>query len=174
MAETKQHTVATNYPPATKATNGLKGDFHRWLLDQARALHARRSDLVDWDALAEELEAMAAREQREARKHLRNLIAHLLKWSFQSAELPRRAHSWRNTIREAREELSDLLEDSPGLISPLKETFSKIYERARNKASNETRLPLDRFPTAPPRTLDQVMSEDFWPDPVAAPDNSNN
>ena len=141
----------------------LDDDFHGWLVDQAEALHTRRSDLLDWDALAEELEAMAAKERREARKHLRNLLAHLLKWSFQSAELPRRAHSWRRSIRETREELSDLLEDSPGLMTSLNESFAKAYERARNKASDETKLPLDRFPAASPWTIDQAMREDFWP-----------
>jgi hypothetical protein len=138
-------------------------DFHGWLLDQAQALHTRRSELLDWDALAEELEAMAAKERREARKHLRNLLAHLLKWSFQSEELPRRAHSWRRTIRETREELSDLLEDSPGLLTSLNESFAKVYERARNKACDETILPSDRFPASSPWTIAQAMREDFWP-----------
>jgi len=141
----------------------LDNDFHGWLIDQAQALHTRRSDLLDWDALAEELEAMAAKERREARKLLRNLFAHLLKWSIQSEQLPRRAHSWRRTIRETREELSDLLEDSPGLITSLNESFAKVYERARNKACDETKLPLDRFPAASPWTIDQAMREDFWP-----------
>jgi DNA primase len=135
-------------------------DFHGWLVDQAQALHTRRSELLDWDALAEELEAMAAKERREARKHLRNLLAHLLKWSFQSEELSRRAHSWRRTIRETREELSDLLEDSPGLLTSLNESFAKVYERARNKASDETKLPLDRFPASPPWTIAQAMREE--------------
>jgi hypothetical protein len=146
-------------------------DFHGWLVDQARALHTRRSDLIDWDALAEELEAMAAKERREARKHLRNLFAHLLKWSIQSEELPRRAHSWRRTIRETREELSDLLEDSPGLITSLNESFAKVYERARNKASDDTKLPLDRFPATSPWTIERAMREDFWPAPVVALSN---
>jgi Domain of unknown function DUF29 len=149
----------------------LDDDFHGWLVDQARVLHTRRSDLIDWDALAEELEAMAAKERREPRKHLRNLLAHLLKWSFQSEELPRRAHSWRRTIRETREELSDLLEDSPGLITSLNESFAKVYERARNKASDDTKLPLEKFPAASPWTIERAMREDFWPAPVVTLSN---
>jgi hypothetical protein len=147
----------------------LDDDFHSWLVDQAQALHARRSDLLDWDALAEELEAMAARERREGKKQLRNLLAHLLKWSFQSEQLPRRAHSWRRTIRETREELNDLLEDSPGLVTPLKNAFSKVYDRARSKASDDTRLPLDRFPAISPWTFDDALAEEFWPEPATTP-----
>jgi len=165
MAETKKFTMAGVHLARVETTRP-GDDFHGWLVDQAAVLHARRSDLVDWDALAEELEAMAARERREVRKHLRNLLAHLLKWSFQSDQLPRRANSWRGTIREAREELNDLLSDSPGLTTRLEESFAETYERARNKASDDTRLPLNRFPAESPWTFDQVMSEDFWPDPA--------
>jgi hypothetical protein len=149
------------------ATTRIEDDFHGWLVDQAKVLHARRTDLVDWEAIAEELEAMAVQERRQARKLLRNLLAHLLKWSFQADQLPRRAHSWRKSIRETREELSDLLEDSPGLITPLIEAFAKSYERARRKASDETRIPLERFPDEPPWTLDNALSEDFWPAPAS-------
>jgi hypothetical protein len=146
--------------------NRLDADFHGWHVNQAKLLHARRHDLLDWDALAEELEATAAREKREACKHLKNLLAHLLKWSFQSEELPRRAHSLRRTIRESREELDDLLEDSPGLMTSLKDSFATAYGRGRNKASDDTQLPLRRFPAKSPWTLEQVIAEDFWPKPA--------
>jgi Domain of unknown function DUF29 len=148
------------------ATPRVDEDFHGWLVDQAKALHSRQYYRLDCDGLAEELEAMAAREWREAMKQLKNLLAHLLKWSFQSEELHRRAHSWRRTVREAREELNDLLEDSPGLVTRLKDAFPNVYDRARNKASDDTKLPLERFPVASPWTFDEAMTEDFWPQPA--------
>jgi hypothetical protein len=143
-------------------------NYYAWLENQAVALRTRQRASLDWDKLAEELEAMAASERREGKKQLKNLLAHLLKWSFQSDELSRRAHSWRRTVREAREELNDLLEDSPGLITPLKDAFAKVYDRARNMAADDTGLPLDRFPTVCPWNFDQVIVEDFWPQPASS------
>jgi hypothetical protein len=90
-------------------------DVHAWLLDQADALRSRRPDRLDWDALAGELEDMAARDRRELKARLKKLLAHLLKWRCQPEELPRRQHSWRKSIKEAREDIRDMIDDMPSL-----------------------------------------------------------
>src|ERR1700730_17973075 len=55
----------------------LVDEFYDWLLDQASALRNRQFNSLDCDNLAEELEAMAAEQRREIRKHLTNLLLHL-------------------------------------------------------------------------------------------------
>src|SRR5258708_20069305 len=62
--------VSVNMGPSVQIEN----DFHGWLLDQAAALRGRNNFALDYDALAEELEAMAKREQREGKKHLKNML----------------------------------------------------------------------------------------------------
>jgi hypothetical protein len=58
--------------PAIDRTEKAR-DFHAWPLDQAKRL--RLGDIIDRESLAEELEAMAARERRE-------LLSHLEVWTF--------------------------------------------------------------------------------------------
>jgi hypothetical protein len=67
-------------------------DYYEWLKQQARALREKHPRYLDWRELAEELEEMGARERRELTSHLRILMAHLLKRSYQSS---RRVTSWR-------------------------------------------------------------------------------
>jgi Domain of unknown function DUF29 len=138
-------------------------DFHGWLLDQAAALRARNYESIDWDHLAEELETMGARERRELRNHLKNLLLHLLKFKFQPSEVHRH-HSWRNSVNEAREQIAYILADSPGIFQGKRdELVAEVYAYARRKAADQTNLPLDTFPPECPWTYEQIMELDFFP-----------
>jgi hypothetical protein len=174
-------------------TTAVKGpekerDFHAWLLDQAKRL--RLGDLdVDRESLAEELEAMAARERRELGSYLELLLKHLLKWQFQTN---RRGMSWRNSVKVARRGIEDVLEDSPSLKPSISELIDKAYTRAHTDAADDTRRnevkPSKRvrevriamrersdyqttlnqkqaaqLPGTYPWTLAQIMNPDFWP-----------
>ena len=143
-------------------TTSRDDDFQAWLVDQADALHARRPSSLDWDALAEELEDMAAADKREVRKRLRNLLFHLLKWQYQSA---RRTSSWRRTINNERDEIGDLLKYSPSLITELGLSFEEMYERARRDATDVMKGAVKAIPDSSPWTLETVRDPDFWPEP---------
>jgi uncharacterized protein DUF29 len=91
----------------------IQHDFHAWLLDQAAALRARDYEALDWDHLADELESMAVGERREMKNRLITLLMHLLKLKFQPEEVWRH-NSWRSSIIEARRQIRNILEDSPG------------------------------------------------------------
>jgi hypothetical protein len=140
-------------------------DFYAWLLDQALQLRARRYELVDWEGLAEEIEAMAARERRELVSRLRILLAHLLKWQYQSRR--RGENSWKRSIVVSRQEISELLGDSPSLLATRAEHLLKAYLQARRLAGTEMRLSKleweSQFPAACPWTFEQVMDQDFMP-----------
>ncbi len=142
-----------------------EADFHRWLNSQAAALRARRANLVDWEGLAEELEAMGARERRELVAHLRNLLAHLLKWKFQARR--RSEASWKRSIVVSRQELSELLEDSPSLRNIRSDFVVKAYKQARLLAGTEMKLDKRHwdslFPKNCPWTFDELIDEDFFP-----------
>jgi hypothetical protein len=141
----------------------IETDFHGWLLDQAAALRARDYESLDWDHLAEELELMGARERRELRSELKILLLHLLKLRFQPVQLHRH-HSWRNSIVEAREQIADIIKDSPGIFQGKRdEVLGDVYVRARDKAARESRLPLNTFPDACPWMYEQVIDPDFFP-----------
>jgi hypothetical protein len=67
-------------------------------------------------------------------------------------------------VRNARNRLALIVEDSPtlGQVSP--ERLAVIYRRARQAAADETGLPLATFPEGCPWPVAQVLAEDFWPE----------
>jgi hypothetical protein len=110
-------------------------DFVRWTEQQAAALREAktlplRTNLpLDWDNLAEEIESLGRSDRRELHFQIRRILRHLLKLAVSSAEDPRRG--WRVTIREARNEITDVLRDSPSLR---REIDGMIAEEARRAA----------------------------------------
>ncbi len=135
-------------------------DFCAWLETQAMALRNRQPKSLDWDDLAEELEAMAARQRNELASHLKNLLVHLLKWKYQPA---RRSGSWATTIDNARDAIDDLLEESPSLRGKSSQALSKAYPRALRDARRETQGGV-QFPASCPWDFDTIIQDGFWPD----------
>ena len=80
-------------------------DFNAWLLDTIRLIQQEKFAAIDKEHLIEELEGMSKSQQHELLNHLRVLLAHLLKWQFQSTY---RCNSWRRTIVEQRQQIRDL------------------------------------------------------------------
>lgn len=147
-------------------SGGYESDYHDWLSRQAQALRSQQPDLLDWQNLAEEIEAMAAREKRELASHLKSLLLHLLKWKLQPG---RRSASWRNCIENARDQVSDLIEASPSLKTKIDEAMLKAYKRGRREAANEMEYDRQQSKTVLPQdcpwSFDQVIDECFWPEP---------
>lgn len=136
-------------------------DLIAWAMKNAALLRAGRLDEIDAAHIAEELEDLGKSERRALGSHLRNLVMHLLKWEHQPE---RRSGSWRSSIDNARAEIAEIVEDSPSLRPIAKERLEKDYALARKNAISETGLPPDAFPTRCPYTIDQVLSDAFWPD----------
>ncbi len=135
-------------------------DFTLWSEQQATLLRRRAAgELVndaelDWQNIAEEIEAVAGNTRRELRNRLARLAQHLLKWHYQP-EL--RSRSWRSTVRTQRREIEDLLADNPSLRAELPEMFQIAYQRGRADALDETGL-LD-LPAASPFTIEQALGD---------------
>jgi Domain of unknown function DUF29 len=138
-------------------------DLHAWSLEQAALLRARRTEGLDWDHLAEELEAMAGSDQRELESRLCLILLHLLKWQIQP-EL--RGASWRKTLRTQRREIRKLLNQSPSLRRQVPGLVLEAYPDAVKDAVDETGLPIGRFPQDCPYAADDVLAESYLPDPA--------
>jgi hypothetical protein len=104
---------------------------------------------------------MGKNNRRELGSRLVVLLMHLLKWRYQPN---RRSPSWATTVRDQRDEIEELLADSPSLRSAVQDTLSSVYARARRKAISETGLPESTFPPDCPFTPEQILSEDFLPE----------
>jgi hypothetical protein len=135
-------------------------DYYTWAFEQARALQERRVEELDWENLAEEVGDLGRSEARSLRSQLARLLAHLLKWQLQPA---RRTRSWRGSIQGARDEVRDLLEESPGLKPRIPELCAKAFRAAVNLACAEANLDKSRFPAACPWTFEHAMDDNFWP-----------
>jgi hypothetical protein len=136
-------------------------DFYAWTERQAELLRAEEFEAVDWDNLIEEIMAMGAAQRRELTSRLQVLLMHLLKWRYQP-EL--RSKSWGYTIRNQRNELAYLLEESPSLRTLLIERIAVAYPRAVKDALEETGFLRSPFPALCPYTAEQILDETFWPE----------
>jgi hypothetical protein len=142
-------------------TTLYQSDYYTWARQQADMLREGRFDDLDAAHLIEELEAMGASERRELTNRLTVLLMHLLKWQFQPA---RRGAAWSLTIRVQRMDISDLLNDEPGLKPEIPQAFEKAYRKARLLAANETGMDEATFPKQSPYSIEQTMADDFMPE----------
>ena len=136
-------------------------DFFAWTQEQARMLRDGDFSQLDVENVAEELESMGRSDKRELRSRLTQLIMHLLKWQYQPGF---RSRSWTSTIGQQRDQVKELLDESPSLRPTVTTDLSRIYKSARINAANETGLSETTFPPTAPYTAEQILSEDFLPE----------
>lgn len=118
-------------------------DFAEWIAEQVALLRAGRWAKLNIEELTEELGALAKRDKRALLSHLRVLMHHLLKWQ---AQPDNRSSSWEGSIRNARDEIQGILEDSPSLWGDLGAGVHDVYQKARLYAAKDTGLAIDTFP----------------------------
>jgi len=147
-------------------------DFHQWIEHHIALLKEKRFEEIDLEHLIDELESMSKSDLRELRNRFVILIAHLLKWEYQLNQLQERweaftGKSWKDTIIEQRYHLVDLLEENPSFERFLADTIVTAHPKALKIAIKETGLPKSVFPNECPYTIEQLLDEDFYPEPQA-------
>ncbi len=136
-------------------------DFYTWVQQQTNLLSKKQFDQLDLPHLIEELEDLGKRHYDQLESRLMQLMAHLLKWQVQYWK---RTNSWRSAIRVQRTAIAKLLRRNPGLKSRLEEAMRESWEEARDLAIIETDLPDEQFPEACPFSLEEILSESFFPE----------
>jgi Domain of unknown function DUF29 len=151
--------------PAEKLDRGprYEEDLFLWSRHQGELMRAGRLDLVDWENVAEEIESLGKSDRRELGRRLKVLMVHLLKWQFQPEQ---RSTSWRGTIRDQRDQMADLLADSPSLRSDVAAIPRRKYWNVVITAAEETDLSARIFPADCPYTADQLLDDNFFPGPI--------
>ncbi len=129
-------------------------DFFAWANEQAALLRAGDLSAADIANIAEEIETLGRGEKRELVNRLNILLLHLLKWEFQP---DRRGRSRELSVANARDAISEHLDDNPSLKFKLSDALATAYRHARREAAIETGLALDNFPPDCPWTFDQAM-----------------
>ena len=133
-------------------------DFYSWSLEQARLIREGRTEALDRDNLAEEIESQAREQFNKLVGALRVAMLHMLKWDHQPA---RQSRSWMLSIKQARLDIADVLDDNPGLKPRVAEAIVRAYRGARIDAAKETGLDEAEFPDACPYSFDDITSRDF-------------
>jgi len=133
-------------------------DFVGWLNQQKSALVSQDITALDWENLAEELDAMGIREKNELKNRLVVLITHLLKWEYQETK---RSISWFTTIANQRDDIQDLLSEKPSLNQYIPDILPKAYRNARREASAETGLLLATFPETCSYNIEEILNPEF-------------
>ena len=138
-------------------------DVILWSQEQAALLRAGQYSQLDIEHLADEIEDVGKSEKRELANRMAVLLAHLLKWRFQP-EL--RSSSWRATIKDQRESIAILIEETPSLKASLRDEKWRrtIWLDARAQARKETGMSADGFPEDCPWTPEQTLSAGWLPD----------
>lgn len=115
-------------------------DFFRWTEQQATALRraAKDSNLpLDWGNLAEEIESLGKSQRAALRSQLRRILRHQFKLEASPAIEPRRG--WEESIRDARVEIEDILQDSPSLRREVDRLIAEQTPIAGNLAAADLR-----------------------------------
>ena len=137
-------------------------DFYGWTLATADLLKQGKYQEADMDRIIEEIETLGRSNKRELVSRSGVLMAHLLKWQYQSNL---RSASWEGTIERQRIEINDLLEENPSLKSSILEAMPKAYKYALSILKEETPLNLKSLPKDCPYTFEQIIADDFYPNP---------
>ncbi|MCF7999461.1 MAG: DUF29 domain-containing protein [Methylovulum sp.] len=140
-------------------------DIIAWAYEQAHFLRTRQFSCLDVSHIAEEIEDVGKSEQRELASRMAVLLAHLLKWEFQPQ---RRGFSWETTIHTQRNSINRRIRKTPSLKASLSDDdwWADAWDDAVAAAAQETGLAFAIFPKNCPWPMEQIMSEDFFPNPI--------
>lgn len=135
-------------------------DFALWADTQAQALAAGRYEDLDLVNLADEVGGLTRSDKRALLSRAGVLIGHLMKWQHQPGK---RGKSWFYTIREQRESVTELLEDSPSLKGYLEAVLERAHKAGHVLAHKETQLDWDLF-TDTRFTFEQLLDTNYYPE----------
>jgi hypothetical protein len=90
------------------------------------------------------------------------ICEHLLKWQYQPEQ---RSRSWSGSVIEARNQIADLIEESPSLAAYTETRLAGArgaYARGREKAARNSGI-MD-LPETCSWSIEQLLDPNFWPE----------
>ena len=136
-------------------------DLYIWTRDQADALRAKDWKALDSEHLAEEIASLGKRDRRAMESYPEAIVTHLLEWTSQPQERPRRGPSRQNSLAHARTRPARLLRDSPSLRHSLETLPAGVYPGAQRTAARRTGLALADVSRGLPRVVESAPKPGF-------------
>ena len=132
-----------------------EADILLWSEQQAELLRRRAANQLDWENLAEEIDAVGRNELRAVISHLRLALLHDLK--AEAWPLARDVEHWRAEARGHRDEARDAY--TPSMAQRI--DVEKIYQQARRRlpTTMDATHPLP-VPDTCPVTLAELLSDE--------------
>ena len=140
-----------------------ESDYHLWVVETVKQLQNREIEEIDWENLIDEVSDLSRREKRRLESLLTHLFEHLLKLKYWNSEREFNQNHWKREILNFRQQLQEVLADSPSLKPYVKEVYPQCYQKGRKLASTASGLPLQTFPEQPIAPLEKILDENWLP-----------
>jgi len=137
-------------------------DYLAWLEETAKQLRQRQTDVLDWEHLVEEIEALGNEQRHKVDSYLLKLLIHLLLYQYWPEERERCARGWQDEIGNFRVELELLLETKT-LYNYFLTRIAVIYPKAVKRVRQKSQLPAAIFAESCPYSPEQILDSDFLP-----------
>ena len=138
-------------------------DYHLWVLETVKQLKNRDWEAIDWENLIDEVSDLSRREKQKLRSLLTRLVEHLLKLKYWELEIKDNERHWKREILNFRQQLQEILVDSPSLKPYIQEVYPQCYQKGRKLASTASGLSLASFHFEPIAPLNKVLDENWLP-----------
>jgi hypothetical protein len=147
-------------------------DFYAWTQHQAAVLREMplADNRLDREHVAEEIEDLGKHVRNAVRSQLRRIMEHFLKLQYSPAREPR--YGWMASIVDARVEIDDAI--TPTIRNEVEGDLPRLYRQAKKQATaslqeyGEPEI-IDRLPVVCPYTFEQLLDDDWYPEPVETP-----
>jgi hypothetical protein len=137
--------------------NLYERDYYLWQQKELAALTNRDSDRLDWENLILEIAEVGKNQQRALKNYTQRLIEHILFLKYWESEKTRNLPHWRIEVRNFREQIIDLLADSPSLKNYLEQNYADWYEKSVLKMNQEFSIEDETI-----IAVSKILSPDFF------------
>ena len=109
-------------------------DHYMWTRQQADALRRRDFDVVDWENVTREIEALGTGHESALKSQYIRIMEHFLKLQYWNARDTDPVAKWEISLLNARIEIKTLLDDNPSLKGRAGALFQQAWPIAKLKA----------------------------------------
>lgn len=136
-------------------------DDYLWILETVKLLEAKKFNELDLENLIEELDDLGREKRHKIESLLEQIIRHLLLLQYWETERENSYRHWQSEVISFRSQINRRM--TTNFYNYFNENISLIYNYARKYVVAKSGLNL--FPLQCPYTLNQLLDEDWFPQP---------